>query len=83
MGSRMSQYRSEGASPDIAAVLKYDSFEQAIRYSLERAAAAPEGSVAPSRPISALAGGRIVGKIGNEVTRLLRVARLFLRNRRP
>jgi len=78
----MSEHRSEGASPDIAAILKPDSFERAIRYSLEHAVPPPLGSDGPIRPISASAGGGIVSKFGDAVKRGLRVAKHLLRKRR-
>jgi hypothetical protein len=68
--------------PDIATILKPDSFERMIRGGIERAAAQVPGRDVSTRPALAAAGGRIVARSCGAIIRLLRAAGTFLRLRR-
>lgn len=74
--------RHGGPEPDIATILKPDSFERMIRGGIERAAAQVPGRDMSTRPAMAAAGGRIVAWSCGTIIRVLRAAGTFLRMRR-
>jgi hypothetical protein len=76
----MSDNRS-GTVPDIAAILRPDSFERIIRGCLEHAAEQGGQSGAPSPAV--LTGGGVLARIGATIIQGLRAARRIVRKRRP